>query len=90
MTISQTQRKLIDLPLPIVRIIGKKAKNRSMSFKRYVEQLIEEDARQSDEMEAVPEEVTDENLIGLIGIARPLHTDAGSNDNRLQYILSKL
>ena len=85
----QTQRKLIDLSLSTIQIIGKKARSRSMSFKRYVEMLVEEDAGKSDGLETIPEEVTDKKLIGLIGIARPLHPDAG-RDDRLDYILSKL
>ena len=85
----QTQRKLIDLSLPTIQIIGRKARSRSMSFKRYVEMLVEEDAGKTEGLEVIPEEVTDKNLIGLIGIARPLHPDA-KHDDRLDYILSKL
>lgn len=85
----QTQRKLIDLSLPTIQIIGRKARSRSMSFKRYVEMLVEEDAGKTEGQEVIPEEVTDKNLIGLIGIARPLNPDA-EHDDRLDYILSKL
>ena len=38
------QRKLIDLRAPVVRAISAKAKAKSMSFKKYVENLIEQDA----------------------------------------------
>ena len=83
------QRKLIDLRAPVVRAISIKARAKSLSFKRYVEQLIEEDAAKDNSLSLIPEEVTDPVLLGMVGIAAG-NTDTGKPDDRLDYILSKL
>ena len=84
------QRKLIDLRGPVVRAISIKARAKSMSFKRYVEQLIEEDAARDNSLSLIPEEVTDPVLLGLVGIAAGQSPARESADDRLDYILSKL
>jgi hypothetical protein len=84
------QRKLIDLPLPVVRAIGRRAKAKSMPFKKYVETLIEEDARKDDIEASIPDEITDPALRSLVGIARRKDTFETNGDDRLDYILSKL
>lgn len=83
------QRKLIDLRAPVVRAISAKAKAKSMSFKKYVENLIEQDAATGNGLALIPEEVTDPVLLGMVGIAAG-NTDTGKPDDRLDYILSKL
>lgn len=83
------QRKLIDLRAPVVRAISAKAKAKSMSFKKYVENLIEQDAATGNGLSLIPEEVTDPVLLGMVGIAAG-NTDTGKPDDRLDYILSKL
>ena len=83
------QRKLIDLRAPVVRAISIKARAKSLSFKRYVEQLIEEDAAKDNSLSLIPDEVTDPVLLGMVGIAAG-NTDTGKPDDRLDYILSKL
>ena len=83
------QRKLIDLSMPVVKAIGIKARANSMSFKRYVEYLIEKDAKEGGDYALIPDEVTDPKLIGLVGIASGKGIDDGADD-RLEYILSKM
>ena len=83
------QRKLIDLRAPVVRAISVKAKAKSMSFKRYVEHLIEQDAAAGGGLDLIPEDVTDPILLGMVGIAAG-NTAPGKPDDRLDYILSKL
>ena len=61
-----------------------------MSFKKYVEQLIEEDAAKNCNLSLIPEEVTDPVLLGLVGIAAGPSQANEPDDDRLDYILSKL
>ena len=84
------QRKLIDLRGPVVRAISIKARAKSLSFKRYVEQLIEEDAARDNSLSLIPAEVTDPVLLGLVGIAAGQSPASEPADDRLDYILSKL
>ncbi|MBO4566232.1 MAG: hypothetical protein J5695_03295 [Bacteroidales bacterium] len=83
------QRKLIDLRAPVVMAISAKAKAKSMSFKRYVEQLVEQDAASGNGFALIPEEVTDPVLLGMVGIGAG-KADTSKPDDRLDYILSKL
>lgn len=83
------QRKLIDLRAPVVMAISAKAKAKSMSFKKYVEHLVEQDAASGNGLALIPEEVTDPVLLGMVGIAAG-NPDTGKPDDRLDYILSKL
>ncbi|MBO4475438.1 MAG: hypothetical protein J5737_01770 [Bacteroidales bacterium] len=83
------QRKLIDLRTPVVMAISAKAKAKSMSFKRYVEQLVEQDAASDNGFALIPEDVTDPVLLGMVGIAAG-KADTSKPDDRLDYILSKL
>ena len=83
------QRKLIDLSVPVVKAIGAKARARSMSFKRYVESLIEDDAKKDGWIDLIPADVTDPELTSLVGIAANKNMDE-SFDDRLEYILSKM
>ena len=84
------QRKLIDLRAPVVRAISIKARAKSLSFKRYVEQLIEEDAAKDNSLSLIPDEVTDPVLLGMVGIAAGPSPANEPADDRLDYILSKL
>ena len=84
----KVQRKLIDLSVPVVRAISIKAKAKSMSFKRYVESLIEKDAAEDNGLGMIPEGVSDPFLLSLVGIASAPADD--ESDDRLDYILSKM
>ena len=84
------QRKLIDLSPGVLRIIDRKARSRSMSCKRYIERLVEEDALNGSPDAIVPDDVNDPVLLGLVGIARRRHVDNDADDDRLDYIISKL
>ena len=80
-------RKLIDIKMSVFETLSRKARLKGVSLKRYIENLLEEDSRKGDI--PVPEGVTDEKVISLIGIAKPSVPLDGIEDERLQYILSK-
>lgn len=84
------QRKLIDLSPGVLRIIDRKARSRSMSCKKYIEKLVEEDAMSSEREAIIPEDITDPVLLGLVGIAARRRGADTTGDDRLDYILSKL
>lgn len=81
-----TVRKLIDVELPVVRILSQKARSRNMTFKRYVEQLIERDAASGSSAPGL-DCIESEDLKSLVGIAK---TKRSVRDDKLEYILSKL
>lgn len=81
-------RKLIDLEPSVIRIINCKARNRNMSFKRYVEDLIREDAKDVSELEDAYSDIGSQELLSLVGIAKEIKED--KTDDKLNYILSKL
>ena len=84
------QRKLIDLSPGVVRVISRKARSRSMSCKKYIEALVEQDALKDEDYSLIPEDVTDPVLLSLVGIARKPSAEAREQDERLDYIMSKL
>ncbi|MBR4002092.1 MAG: hypothetical protein IKI89_06985 [Bacteroidales bacterium] len=82
-----TTRKLIDIKMSVFETLSRKARLKGVSLKRYIEDLLEEDSLNGDN--PVPEGVTDEKIISLIGIAKPSVPLDWIEDERLQYILSK-
>ena len=84
------QRKLIDLRPSVLDIISQKARKRSMSCKKYIESLVEEDARACDTEILMPDDVSDPVLLGLVGIAKKSCASEILKDDRLDYILSKM
>ena len=83
----ETTRKLIDIKAPVFQNLTIKAKRKGVSLKRYIEDLLEEDAREVHR--ATPEGVTNEKILSLIGMAKPAIRPADLDDDRLQYILNK-
>ena len=84
---AETTRKLIDIKAPVFQNLTIKAKRKGVSLKRYIEDLLEEDARE--DHRATPEGVTNEKILSLIGMAKPAIRPADLDDDRLQYILNK-
>ena len=83
-----TKRKLVDIKAPVFEVLSSKAKGKNVSLKRYIEELLEEDARQKGFTKV--QGVTDERILRLIGSAKPAGgNNADIQDERLQYILSK-
>ena len=80
-------RKLIDIKMSVFEALSRKARLKGVSLKRYLEDLLEEDSRHGDN--PVPEGVSDEKIIYLIGIAKPSVPLDPIEDERLKYILSK-
>ena len=86
MNTPNTRRKLVDIKPDVFNVLADKARRRDVSLKRYIEDLIERDAGSSDVV--VPEGVTSQKIISLIGIARSgAHLDW--EEERLKYLLSK-
>ena len=84
------QRKLIDLSPGVVRVISRKARSRSMSCKKYIEALVEQDALKDEDYSLIPEDVTGAVLLGWEGMARRPSAEDREQDERLDYIMSKL
>ncbi len=82
-----TTRKLIDIKNPTFRVLSIKAQKKGVSLKRYIEDLLEEDAAPKERQ--TPEGVTAERILSLIGIAKPSILPEDVDDERLNYILSK-
>ena len=82
-----TTRKLIDIKNPTFRVLSIKAQKKGVSLKRYIEDLLEEDA--SPKERQTPEGVTAERILSLIGIAKPSILPEDVDDEKLNYILSK-
>lgn len=83
----QAVRKLVDLSPWAVKTISRQAKAQSISFKKYVENLVEEDAKRIAASDKYFHDIDDEALLGLIGVAKSSEQVA---DDKLNYILSKL
>jgi len=83
----ETTRKLIDIKAPVFNSLSLKAKRKGVSLKRYIEDLLEEDAYK--EHRDAPAGVTDEKILSLIGLAKPVIRPSDLEDDRLQYILNK-
>ena len=84
---AETTRKLIDIKAPVFNSLALKAKRKGVSLKRYIEDLLEEDAYE--EPRAAPAGVTDGKILSLIGLAKPTLRPSDLEDDRLQYILNK-
>ena len=80
-------QKLIDIKAPVFNSLALKARRKGVSLKRYIEDLLEEDA--STEHRAAPAGVTDGKVLSLIGLAKPSIRPSDLEDDRLQYILNK-
>ena len=61
-----------------------------MSCKKYIEALVEQDALKDEDYSLIPEDVTDPVLLSLVGIARKPSAEDREQDERLDYIISKL
>lgn len=83
----ETTRKLIDIKAPVFNSLSLKAKRKGVSLKRYIEDLLEEDAYK--EHRDAPAGVTDGMILSLIGLAKPVIRPSDLEDDRLQYILNK-
>jgi len=83
----ETTRKLIDIKAPVFNSLSLKAKRKGVSLKRYIEDLLEEDAYK-EHLDA-PAGVTDGKILSLIGLAKPVIRPSDLEDDRLQYILNK-
>lgn len=86
MSTSITRRKLIDIRSDVFSVLSDKARRKNVSLKRYIEDLIVDDAMNSDIV--VPEGVTSRKIISLIGIAKS-GVDIDWEEERLKYLLSK-
>ena len=84
---AETTRKLIDIKAPVFQTLTLKAKRKGVSLKRYIEDLLEAEARE--DHHTAPEGVTDGKILSLIGMAKPVIRTADLEDERLQYILNK-
>ena len=84
---AETTRKLIDIKAPVFNSLSLKAKRKGVSLKRYIEDLLEEDAYK--EHRDAPVGVTDGKILSLIGLAKPAIRPSDLEDDRLQYILNK-
>lgn len=83
-----TTRKLIDIEAPVRERLTMKALRRGVSLKRYIEDILRDDA--ADEVAAdVSMRVTSPKILGLIGIAKLPAGASIPDDERLKYILSK-
>ena len=80
-------RKLIDIKAPVFISLSTKARKKGVSLKKYIEDLLEEDAMKGSQ--PAPEGVTDARILSLIGMAKPTVNPEDTNDDRLKYILSK-
>ena len=74
-------RKLIDIKGPVFRALTFKARRNGVSLKRYIEDMLEKDALS--EVQPLPEGVTSENVLSLIGIAKPTKPVDEVEDERL-------
>ena len=78
------KRKLIDLRPDVFRGLSLKARKRGVTLKRYIENVLEEDA---DMETSIPSGVTSPKIISLIGLAKG--ADMDWEEERLKYLLSK-
>jgi hypothetical protein len=81
------KRKLIDLKGPVFETLSLQARRQGVSLKKYIEGVLEDDARAHQAEWAG--RVTDTRILGLVGIAKHAVAQADPDDERLQYILSK-
>lgn len=81
-------RKLIDLKPSVIRRINCKARMRNMTFKRYVEELITNDAKTIESNEKEYSGIQSQELLSLVGIAKDIKADG--TDDKFDYIISKL
>jgi macrodomain Ter protein organizer (MatP/YcbG family) len=79
------KRKLIDLRPDVFRGLSLKARKRGVTLKRYIENVLEEDA--ADTETSIPHGVTSPKIISLIGLAKG--ADMDWEEERLNYLLQK-
>ena len=79
------KRKLIDLKPDVFRGLSLKAREKGVTLKRYIENVLEEDAAYTDA--SIPAGVTSPKIISLIGLAKGANIDW--EEERLKYLLSK-
>lgn len=84
---SASTRKLIDIKGPVFISLTSKARRKGVSLKKYIEDLLEEDAMKGSQ--PAPEGVTNTRILSLIGMAKPAVKPEDIDDDRLKYILSK-
>ena len=85
-TTAAVKRKLIDLRMPVFESLSKAAVRERVSLKRYIENLLEEEARRNTTDQAA----YSSSVAKLIGSALPKKGKVSDiKDDRLQYILSK-
>ena len=78
-------RKLIDIKNPILDMLKSRAKKKGVSLKRYMEDVLEEDAMRHD----VDLSGIDPRVRSLIGIVRQPSGEELASDEKARYILSK-
>lgn len=85
----ESQRKLIDIRKPVFDSLSQEAKRRNISLKRFIENTLNETARQLEENRL--KEDSENGILGkLIGSAKPKQGRIEDiQDDRLQYLLSK-
>lgn len=81
------KRKLIDIKGTVFETLSLQAHREGMSLKKYIETLLEKDAERH--RAERPAHITDQRILGLVGIAKRAAAEADPDDERLQYILSK-
>ena len=85
-TTATVKRKLIDLRIPVFESLSQAAVRERVSLKRYIENLLEEEARRNTTDQAT----YSSSVAKLIGSALPKKGKVSDiKDDRLQYILSK-
>ena len=85
-TTATVKRKLIDLRIPVFESLSQAAVRERVSLKRYIENLLEEEARRNTTDQAT----YSSSVAKLIGSALPKKGKVSDiRDDRLQYILSK-
>lgn len=68
MSANDARRKLIDLSESTFDALSVRAKAEGVSFKRYIETLLDKEAEKT--RSSIPESVTDTRIINLVGIAK--------------------
>lgn len=81
------KRKLIDIKPNVFDSLTIQARERGVSLKRYIEELLEEESQKRES--GIPPTVKDARIIGLLGIGKRAVAALDPNDDRAQYILSK-
>ena len=81
------KRKLIDIKPDVFDSLTIMARERGVSLKKYIEDLLEEESHKRES--GIPPSVKDARIIGLLGIGKRAVAALDASDDRAQYILSK-